>query len=106
MAALADVLGVVVIVAINTALAAILTRFFRLQLATWWGSGLYALALVPIVQLIVLLFLSGVLGLGGAMDRSTVIVVTMVVPLGLGVAIDVFWMPPPEAVDDARPAVE
>jgi uncharacterized membrane protein len=106
MAALADVVGVLVIVAINTALAAILTRFFRLQLETRWGSGLYAVVLIPIVQLIVLLFASGVLGLGGALDRSTAIVVTIVVPLGLGAAIDVFWMPPPEAVDDARAGVE
>lgn len=106
MAAFADVVGVVVIVAINATLAAILTRFFRLQLATWWGSGLYAVVLIPIVQLIVLLVASGLFGLGGAMDRSSAIVVTIVVPLGLGAAIDAFWMPPPKAVDEARTATE
>jgi hypothetical protein len=99
MAALADAVGVLAIVAINTALAAVLTRFFRLRLATRWGSALYALALIPVVHLIVLLLASGVLGLGGAMGRATALVVTIVVPLGLGGAIDVFWMPPPEDVE-------
>jgi hypothetical protein len=99
MAPLADVVGVLVIVAINTAIAAILTRFFRLQLATRWGSALYALAVIPLVHVIVLLLASGVLGLGAALGRATAIVVTVVLPLGLGGAIDVFWMPPPDAVE-------
>jgi hypothetical protein len=99
MASLADVVGVLLIVGINTALAAILTRFFRLRFATRLGSVLYALVLIPAVHLVVLLLASGVLGLGATMGRATAIVVTVVVPLGLGGAIDVFWMPPPEAVE-------
>jgi hypothetical protein len=99
MADLAGVVGVLAIVAVNTAIAAVLTRFFRLQLATRWGSALYALVVIPIVHILVLLLASGVLGLGATMGRATAIVVTVVVPLGLGGAIDVFWMPPPEAVE-------
>lgn len=99
MAGFADVVGVLLIVAVNTALAAVLTRFFRLRLATRWGSGLYALLVIPVVLLLVLLLASGVLGLGGSMGRASALVVTIVVPLSLGSAIDLFWMPPPEAIE-------
>lgn len=104
MAGVADALGVLVIVGINTALAAVLVRFFRLRLATRWGSALYALVLVPIAHVVVLLLVSGVLGLGGEMGRGTALVVTIVVPFGIGSAIDVFWMPPPEVLAETRQA--
>jgi hypothetical protein len=100
MVGLADAIGTLVIIGVNTAIAAIVTRFFRLRLATQWGTVLYLLVLAPPALLAVVLVLSGVLGLGGNLGSTgTVLAVTVGLPMALGAAIDVFWMPAPSEVD-------
>jgi hypothetical protein len=93
-------IGVVVIVAIHTAVAVVLTRFFRLQLATRWAAAIYTVVLVPLALLVSAAILSGALGLGGSIGgRDVVLLLVIVLPLSLGIAIDVFWMPSPEEIE-------
>jgi hypothetical protein len=100
MVAVLQLLGLLVIVLVNSALAALLTRFFRVRLGTRWGTVVYVLLLSPVVLVLVVLVLSGVLGLGGDIgDRGVVVGLTVLLPLALGVTFDYFWMPAPEEVD-------
>ncbi|PSP86354.1 hypothetical protein BRC83_01475 [Halobacteriales archaeon QS_1_68_17] len=100
MVSVADAVGLLVILGINTAVAALLTRFFRVRLATQWGSALYAVVITPVVLLVSVLVLGGFLGLGPDLGSGlTVIVVTILLPLSVGIAFDYFWMPSPEEVD-------
>lgn len=93
-----DAVGLVVLVCANTGLAAVLTRLFRVRMATRWGGLLYTLVLTPLVLVVVTLFVGGALGpdLGSA---SAVFGVTVLVPLTLGIAFDYFWMPDPDEVE-------
>lgn len=92
--------GLLVIVLVNSALAALMTRFFRVRLKTSWGSVLYALFLIPLTMVVVLLVLSGVFGLGADLgSRGAVIAITIGLPLALGITFDYFWMPAPDEVD-------
>lgn len=100
MASVVGVVGVLVIVAVNAAVAAVATRFFRLRLATRWAPAVYVAVLLPPVLVALTLVLSGVLGIGADLgDAYTAVVVAVVLPLALGVAVDLFWMPPPDEVD-------
>lgn len=93
-------LGVAIIVAIHTAIAVVLTRFFRLQLETNWGAAIYTLLLVPIALIVSATVLSGALGLGGSVGgRDVVLLLVIVLPLSVGIAIDVFWIPAPEEIE-------
>lgn len=92
--------GLLVIVLVNSALAALMTRFFRVRLQTSWGSILYALFLIPLTMVVVLFVLSGVFGLGANLgSRASVIAITIAVPLAIGITFDYFWMPSPDEVD-------
>jgi len=93
-----DAVGLVVLLAANTALAAVLTRLFRVRMTTRWGGLLYTLLLTPLALVVVTLLVGQALGpnLG---DGATVFGVTVLVPLTLGVAVDYFWMPSPDEVD-------
>lgn len=93
-----EALGLAVLVFANTAIAALLTRFFRVRLETQWGSLLYIAFGVPVVLLITTLVLGTVLGpdLG---TPAAVVGVTIVLPFSLGLAFDYFWMPAPDEVD-------
>jgi len=92
--------GVLVIVVVQTAIAALLTRLFRVRLKTRWGALVFALFVVPVVLTLTTLLLSGVIGLGGDLgSRGTAIFVTIGVPLALGLTIDYLWMPAPEDVE-------
>lgn len=93
-----EVVGLLVLVGVNTTVAALMTRFFRVRLETRWGSVLYVLVLIPVALVIVTLLLGSVLGpnLG---EPALVVGVTVLLPLTLGVAIDYFWMPAPEEVE-------
>jgi membrane-bound ClpP family serine protease len=105
MVAVVDLLGLLVIVLANSAVSALLTRFFRVRLHTSWGTALYVVLVTPVVLLVVVLVLSGVLGLGGDVGSPGLVVgMTVVVPLALGVTFDYFWMPTPEAVDLPDPS--
>lgn len=104
MVSLVGAAGVLVIVAVNTAIAAVAARFFRVRMSTRWGSAVYTVLLVPMAFVVTTLALSGALGLGDAVfgDLGSTIAVTWGYPFAIGVAIDVFWMPAPE--DVSRPA--
>ena len=93
-----EAVGLLVLLGLNTFLAAVCTRMFRVRLETRWGGVLYTLLLTPVVLVVVTLLLGQVLGpdLGSA---ATVFGVTVLVPLTLGIAFDYFWMPSPDEVE-------
>ena len=92
--------GLLVLVGLNTGLAAVLTRIFRVRLETRWGGALYTMLLTPVVLLLVTLLVGGVYPLLPDLGSSaTVVGVTVLLPLTLGVAIDYFWMPHPDEVE-------
>jgi len=92
-----DIAGLLVIVGLTTAIAALAPRFFRVRLNTQWGSALYAVVLTPIPLVGTTILFGTVLGpnLGSA---STVLALTVLVPLAIGIAFDFFWMPAPDDV--------
>ncbi|PSP95974.1 hypothetical protein BRC91_00245 [Halobacteriales archaeon QS_4_62_28] len=100
MVGVVDLIGLLVIVLVNSAVTALMTRFFRVRLNTRWGSLLYSLLLCPVVLVVLLLVLSGVFKLGGNVgSRSTVLLVTLFVPLALGITFDYVWMPAPDEIE-------
>ncbi|WP_248895955.1 hypothetical protein [Haloplanus halobius] len=83
----------------NTLLAAVMTRFFRVQLHTRWGAGVYTALLVP-VGLVVTTIVAFSLGVGVDLGNAGAVLGLMVgVPMGLGVTIDVLYLPSPEEYD-------
>jgi hypothetical protein len=100
MVAVLDLAGLLVIVLVNSAVTALMTRFFRVRLDTRWGSMLYSLLLCPVVLVVLVLFFSGVLGFGVNLGSSaTVVTVTILLPLALGLTFDYVWMPAPDDVE-------
>ena len=100
MVSVADIVGLLVVVGANAAVAALATRFLRVQLTTRWGTVIYIVALVPAVQVLVTLALTGPLGLGPDLGSAlTVVGVAVALPFALGVAFDYFWMPSPAEVE-------
>lgn len=86
--------------AVHTALAAVLTRFFRLRMRTRAGWVLYSLGGIPVVLLVSTLVFGGFLGIGPDLGSPLAVVALLIVlPLGVGFSVDVFWMPPPEEFD-------
>lgn len=99
MVTVVELVGLLVILGVNSAAAALMTRYFRVSLHTQWGSVLYSLLLVPVALLVVVLVLGGV-GLGPDLgDPATVVGVTILVPMAVGMAFDYFWQPAPEEVE-------
>jgi hypothetical protein len=104
---LASVAGAVTVVvllglvALNTLVAAVAVRFFRLQLATRWGPVLYTVVLVPVVYVLTTLVVFGAFGIGAGLelDQQTLLVFFFGLPLSLGVSLDLFWVPPPEELE-------
>lgn len=100
MVSVVGAIGVLFIVAINTAVAALATRFLRVRMATQWGTAVYVTLIVPLLEVIVTLVLSGVLGLGSNLGSpSAAFAVAVLLPFALGVAFDFFWMPAPDDVE-------
>ncbi|MFB6188701.1 MAG: hypothetical protein ABEI57_02350 [Halapricum sp.] len=100
MVSAADVVGLGIILLVNSAAAALLTRFFRVRLATSWGSVVYIVVLGSFALLVLTLVLSGVLHLGADLGSPAVVVVTTIaLPLSLGATFDYFWMPAPDEVE-------
>jgi cytochrome c oxidase subunit IV len=95
----------VVMVLVNAALAAVLTRLLRVRLTTTWGTVVYVALVVPVVLLISTILMGAVAGptLG---SRAAVIGLLVVVPFALGVSFDVLWMPAPDEVELPAPADE
>lgn len=95
-----DLLGLLVLVFANAALAALGTRFFRVRLHTRWGSALYVATVVPVVLFLTTLVVGGVLRLGPNLGSPGAVVgIAVLLPLALGVAFDYFWMPAPSELD-------
>jgi len=92
--------GLVVVVGLNTAIAAVATRFLRIRLNTGWGTAIYVVLVVPFLLLVSTIVLTGILGLGAGLgDRTASIVVAFVIPAVVGISLDVFWMPHPDDVE-------
>lgn len=101
MVSAATVFGFLLIIVVNTVVAAVAIRFFRLRLSTRWGAAVYTAVFVPIVYLATTILLSGFVGFGGegVRNRGTALVLVWVIPFALAVTLDIFWMPPPEEVE-------
>lgn len=100
MATAVDAFGLAALVLGNTAVAALLVRWFRVRMATAWAGPVYAVLVGAVVMLASTLLVGGFLRLGPNLgDASTVVAVTIVGPLSVGLAVDYFWMPAPEEVD-------
>ena len=92
-------IGLLIIVGVNAAVAALLTRFFRVRLDTQWGPLVFALTITPVVLVVLTQVLSAI-GLGFDLGTAgTVVGVAVVLPLALGIAFDYFWMPAPDEVE-------
>jgi len=102
MVSVATVVGILLLVGVNTVVAALATRFFRVRLATRWGAVLYTVGFVLVLYVGTTILLSGFVGFGGrgVGDTGTVLVLVWVLPLTLGYSIDYFWMPPPEQLPE------
>ena len=100
MVALVSLLLFGAVLVVHTAVAAVLTRFFRLRLRTQWGSMLYAFLVIPLVLLVSTLVFSGVLGIGVDLGSPVNVVAVMIaVPLLFGYVVDVLYMPSPDEYD-------
>jgi hypothetical protein len=93
-------LGLLVIVFLNGALTALMTRFFRVRMRTRWGGVLYSVLLCPFAMFIVFVVLA-TLGFGGDLElgTGTALTLTILVPLIVGMTFDYVWMPSPGEVD-------
>ncbi|WP_254272204.1 hypothetical protein [Haloarcula marina] len=91
------IVGLLVIVLVNSAVTALMTRFFRVRMNTRWGGFLYSVLLCPFAMF-VLFMVFAVLGFGGGLDLSTNVAVltAIVVPLAVGMTFDYVWMPSPD----------
>jgi hypothetical protein len=99
MVSIGGVIQLFIIIAVNTAATALLTRFFRVRLKTNWGPVIYAILLIPIVLVIITQILGG-LGFGFDLGGARLVVgITIVLPLALGITFDYFWMPAPDEVE-------
>lgn len=88
------------IFAIHTALAAVMTRFFRLRMKTKFGAVLYALFFIPVALFVTTLVFTGVMGIGVDLGSSAAALGFMIgMPLALGFTIDVLYIPAPDEVD-------
>jgi hypothetical protein len=96
MATILDFALMAVVFAGNTIIAAVMTRFFRLQLKTRWGSVVYTALLVPLA-LVVTTIVAFSLGVGVDLGSPAAVLGLMIgLPMGLGVTIDVLYVPAPD----------
>jgi len=98
MVSVVSLVAVAVIVGVNTLVAAIMTRMFRVRLETAWGAGVFVALFVPMALIFLTILLGSFAGpsLG---SRGAVVGLFVLVPLALGVTVDVFWMPAPDEVE-------
>ncbi len=96
----ATLFGFLLIIVVNTVVASVAIRFFRLRLSTDWGAVVYTAIVVPLLFAFTTILLSGFIGFGGSgLDRGTALILVWVVPFTLAVTLDVFWLPAPEEVE-------
>ncbi|WP_134671409.1 hypothetical protein [Halorussus marinus] len=101
MSSAATAIGFLLIIGVNTVVAAVAIRFFRLRLATTWGAALYTALFVPLIYFVTTILLSGFVGFGGGGvgDRATALILVWVLPFTLAVSLDVFWLPSPDEIE-------
>lgn len=105
MVGLAGMVVLVVLVSVHTLVAAVAVRLLRVRLEHRWTPVAVALVVVPMLLVASTLVVAGGLGLGPNLGSAGLAwFLLVVVPLGLGLAVDYLWMPPPEAVE--MPATE
>jgi len=99
--ALASLVVLGVLATAHVLIAALVVRLLRVQLSTSWAPYVYAVILVPLVYTATTLLVLGALGVGDGVNlgRGTLLVSLFGLPLALGIAFDVFWMPAPEDVE-------
>jgi hypothetical protein len=96
MATLLDFALMAVVFAGNTLIAAVMTRFFRIQLHTRWGTVVYTALLVPLA-LVITTIVAFSLGVGVDLGSAGAVLGLMVgLPMALGVTIDVLYVPSPD----------
>lgn len=99
----ATAIGFLILIVVNTVVAAVAIRFFRLRLTTTWGAAIYTAIFVPLIYTVTTLVLSGVVGFGGTgTDRGTALILVWVLPFMLALSLDIFWMPAPDEVEIER----
>lgn len=99
MVTVGSMLGLAVLIVVNTFIAAVATRFFRLALSTKFGTAIYTLLFVPALLVMSTLVLSGVIGLGvDLQDRAIAAMVTIAFPFAIAVTIDYVWVASPADV--------
>jgi hypothetical protein len=99
MVSVVDVVGLLIILGVNSLAAALLTRLFRVRLNTGWGAVVYSLLLTPLALVVIVLVLGGA-GLGPNLGSPAAVVgITVLLPLALGMAFDYFWQPAPDEVE-------
>lgn len=100
MVSVMGLLQILILIVLQTAIAALLVRFIRVRLETRWGAFVFVLLLVPIVLTLSTYLFSGLLGLGSDVgSRRTAVYVVIVLPVALGLTIDYVWMPSPDEVE-------
>lgn len=106
MASVVDFALVVIVLAIHTVVAAVLTRFFRVHMNTRWGTVIYAAVTVPVVLTVTTLVFAGLLNVGGGINvgsRAMALALFVGLPAVLGATIDVLYMTPPEEYELPEP---
>lgn len=100
MASALSIAVLLAVVAFHALVSAVLTRYFRIALDSLWGTALFVVAGIPLVLLATTLLLSGGFGIGPSLGSPVlVLLVLVVVPLALGVLVDVLYVPPPDEYD-------
>lgn len=100
--ALFTAVGLLIATVVHVIIAVVGIRFLRVRLATRWGPFVYALFLLPLVYVPTTLIFGAILGAGGVtLDTQTLISLLFVLPIGLGFALDFFWLPAPERIADS-----
>lgn len=98
MVSVVDVIQLLVMIGVNTAITALMTRFFRVRLKSSWGPVVFALLLIPPV-LVILTQIMSAAGFGFDIGSPRLVIGLLVLlPVTIGVAFDYFWMPAPEEV--------
>lgn len=99
MVSVVDIIQLFVMIGVNTAITALMTRFFRVRLETSWGPVVFSLLLIPVVLLALTQIMGGV-GFGFNIGSARLVVgLLIVLPIALGLTFDYFWMPAPEDVN-------
>ncbi|WP_135304265.1 hypothetical protein [Haloarcula amylovorans] len=100
MVSVVGLVGLLVIVLVNSAVTALMTRFFRVRMNTRWGGLLYSILLCPVAMFVLFMVLA-TLGFGGdlTLGPGFVVFLTIVVPLAIGMTFDYIWMPAPDDVE-------